>query len=37
MSGHSKGSTIQRKKAAEDAKRGRVFTKIIKEIMVSAR
>lgn len=37
MSGHSKWSTIKRKKAAEDAKRGRIFTKIIKEIMVAAR
>jgi YebC/PmpR family DNA-binding regulatory protein len=37
MSGHSKWSTIKRKKAAEDAKRGRVFTKLIKEIMVAAR
>jgi YebC/PmpR family DNA-binding regulatory protein len=37
MSGHSKWSTIKRKKGAADAKRGKVFTKIIKEIMVSAR
>ncbi|MFQ6103529.1 MAG: YebC/PmpR family DNA-binding transcriptional regulator [Candidatus Glassbacteria bacterium] len=37
MSGHSKWSTIKRKKATEDARRGRVFTKIIKEIMVAAR
>ena len=37
MSGHSKWSTIKRKKGAVDAKRGKVFTKIIKEIMVSAR
>jgi YebC/PmpR family DNA-binding regulatory protein len=37
MSGHSKWSTIKRKKAAEDAKRGRIFTKLIKEIMVAAR
>jgi YebC/PmpR family DNA-binding regulatory protein len=37
MSGHSKWSTIKRKKGAADAKRGKTFTKIIKEIMVSAR
>jgi len=37
MSGHSKWSTIKRKKGAADAKRGKIFTKIIKEIMVSAR
>lgn len=37
MSGHSKWSTIKRKKGALDAKRGKVFTKIIKEITVAAR
>jgi YebC/PmpR family DNA-binding regulatory protein len=37
MSGHSKWSTIKRKKGAADAKRGKTFTKIIKEIMVAAR
>jgi len=37
MSGHSKWSTIKRKKAAEDAKRGKVFTKIIKEIQIAAK
>jgi YebC/PmpR family DNA-binding regulatory protein len=37
MSGHSKWSTIKHKKAALDAKRGRVFTKIIKEMTVAAR
>ncbi|MDH5511456.1 MAG: YebC/PmpR family DNA-binding transcriptional regulator [Nitrospinota bacterium] len=37
MSGHSKWSTIKHKKAAIDSKRGRVFTKIIKEITVAAR
>lgn len=37
MSGHSKWSTIKHKKAALDAKRGKVFTKIIKEITVAAR
>src|SRR5262245_3605475 len=37
MSGHSKWSTIKHKKAAKDAKRGKLFTKLIKEITVSAR
>jgi YebC/PmpR family DNA-binding regulatory protein len=37
MSGHSKWSTIKRKKGAADAKRGKTFTKIIREIMVAAR
>jgi len=37
MSGHSKWATIKHKKAALDAKRGRVFTKLIKEITVAAR
>ena len=37
MSGHSKWSTIKRKKGAADAKRGKLFTKIIKEVMVAAR
>jgi YebC/PmpR family DNA-binding regulatory protein len=37
MSGHSKWSTIKRKKGALDAKRGKIFTKIIKEIAVAAR
>ena len=37
MSGHSKWSTIKHKKGAADAKRGKVFTKIIKEITVAAR
>ena len=37
MSGHSKWSTIKRKKAAVDAKRGKLFTKLIKEITVAAR
>jgi YebC/PmpR family DNA-binding regulatory protein len=37
MSGHSKWSTIKHKKGAADAKRGKVFTKLIKEIMVAAR
>lgn len=37
MSGHSKWSTIKRKKGAADAKRGKLFTKLSKEISVSAR
>ena len=37
MSGHNKWSTIKRKKGAADAKRGKIFTKIIKEISLSAR
>jgi YebC/PmpR family DNA-binding regulatory protein len=37
MSGHSKWSTIKRKKAATDAKRGKLFTKLIKEITIAAR
>jgi len=37
MSGHSKWSTIKRKKGAADAKRGRMFTRLIKEITVAAR
>ncbi|HET9950916.1 MAG TPA: YebC/PmpR family DNA-binding transcriptional regulator [Candidatus Eisenbacteria bacterium] len=37
MSGHSKWATIKRKKAGIDAKRGKVFTKYIKEISVAAR
>jgi YebC/PmpR family DNA-binding regulatory protein len=37
MSGHSKWSTIKHKKGAADAKRGRVFTKLIREITMSAK
>ncbi len=37
MSGHSKWSTIKRKKGAIDAKRGKMFTKILKEITLAAR
>jgi len=37
MSGHSKWATIKRKKASIDAKRGKIFTKLIKEITVGAR
>jgi len=37
MSGHSKWATIKHKKAALDAKRGKIFTRLIKEIMIAAR
>ncbi|NHZ84949.1 MAG: YebC/PmpR family DNA-binding transcriptional regulator, partial [Planctomycetia bacterium] len=37
MSGHSKWSTIKRKKGVTDAKRGKIFTTIIKEITIAAR
>jgi YebC/PmpR family DNA-binding regulatory protein len=37
LSGHSKWSTIKRKKAATDAKRGQIFTKFAKEIAIAAR
>src|SRR6059058_5067875 len=37
MSGHSKWSTIKHKKGAADAKRGKVFTRILKEMTVAAR
>ncbi len=37
MSGHSKWATIKRKKAVIDAKRGKIFTKLIKEITIAAR
>lgn len=37
MSGHSKWSTIKRKKGAIDTKRGKIFTKVIKEITLAAR
>jgi YebC/PmpR family DNA-binding regulatory protein len=37
MSGHSKWSTIKRKKGAVDAKRGKIFTKLIREIATAAR
>ena len=37
MSGHSKWSSIKHKKAATDARRGKIFTKLIKEITVAAR
>lgn len=37
MSGHSKWSTIKRRKGAEDAKRGKIFTKLGRDIMMAAR
>src|SRR3982750_3923456 len=37
MSGHSKGGKIKQKEAATDAKRGKAFTRLIKEIMIAAR
>jgi YebC/PmpR family DNA-binding regulatory protein len=37
MSGHSKWSTIKRKKGVADAKRGKIFTKLIREIATAAR
>ncbi|MEM7346141.1 MAG: YebC/PmpR family DNA-binding transcriptional regulator [Chloroflexota bacterium] len=37
MAGHSKWSTIKRKKGAEDAKRGKIFTRLARDIMVAAK
>ena len=37
MSGHNKWSSIKHRKGAQDAKRGKIFTKLIKEITVAAR
>ncbi len=37
MSGHSKWSTIKRKKGAEDAKRGKIFTRLGRDVMIAAR
>ena len=37
MSGHSKWSSIKHKKAAKDAKKGQLYTKLIKEITIAAR
>ncbi|MDQ7025555.1 MAG: YebC/PmpR family DNA-binding transcriptional regulator [Anaerolineae bacterium] len=37
MSGHSKWSTIKRKKGAEDAKRAKIFTRLARDVMVAAR
>ena len=37
MAGHSKWANIKHRKAAQDAKRGKIFTKLIREIVVAAR
>ena len=37
MSGHSKWASIKHKKAAQDAKRGKIFTKVIRELSIAAR
>ena len=37
MAGHSKWANIKHRKAAQDAKRGKIFTRLIKEITVAAR
>ena len=37
MAGHSKWANIKHKKAAQDAKKGKVFTKIIKELTIVSR
>ena len=37
MAGHSKWANIRHRKGAQDAKRGKIFTKLIREITVSAR
>ncbi|HNU22761.1 MAG TPA: YebC/PmpR family DNA-binding transcriptional regulator, partial [Mesotoga sp.] len=37
MSGHNKWANIKHRKGAQDAKRSKVFTKIIRELMVAAR
>ena len=37
MAGHSKWANIKHRKAAQDAKRGKIFTKLIRELTVSAR
>ena len=37
MSGHSKWSTIKRKKGAEDAKRGKIFTRVGRDVTIAAR
>ena len=37
MAGHSKWANIQHRKGAQDARRGKLFTKLIREITVSAR
>ena len=37
MAGHSKWANIKHRKAAQDAKRGKIFTKIIRELVVASR
>ena len=37
MSGHSKWATIKRKKAATDSKRGRIFTRVLREVQIAAK
>ena len=37
MAGHSKWANIKHRKAAQDAKRGKIFTKLIRELTVSAK
>ena len=37
MAGHSKWANIQHRKGAQDAKRGKIFTKVIREIGIAAR
>ena len=37
MAGHSKWANIKHRKAAQDAKRGKIFTKLIREIVVAAK
>ena len=37
MAGHSKWANIQHRKSAQDAKRGKLFTKLIRELTVAAR
>ena len=37
MAGHSKWANIQHRKGAQDAKRGKIFTKVIREITIAAR
>ncbi len=37
MAGHSKWANIKHRKAAQDAKRGKIFTKLIRELVVAAR
>ena len=37
MAGHSKWANIKHRKAAQDAKRGKIFTKLIRELVVAAK